>query len=230
MEALMANLILPNGQTIQTDNPADIAEFMSRGAQTQESALASYAQTAQVGSAPTTIQQIASERGQEWNSQGGQGYLEAMRQGHNDPTSNPSNPQAFSQAAIQQYNGGAGNGLLTNPTGSGGGGLLGGGGGGGGNNAGGGFNSQMPSPTVPMFSNVGNIAGQQGQMPGQMPAPTIGAFNQPQGQQQSFEDILGKYNLYATPLQNGTGFNWMTPSVTPGAVNVMDANYSRRNL
>ena len=36
----MANLILPNGQTIQTDNPAEIAEFMARGAQDQSAAVA----------------------------------------------------------------------------------------------------------------------------------------------------------------------------------------------
>jgi hypothetical protein len=88
----MANLILPNGQTIQTDNPAEIAEFMARGAQDQSAAVAA--------SPGQTIQQIASERGQAWNSQGGQGYLEAMRQGHNDPTSNPSAPAAFSNAAL----------------------------------------------------------------------------------------------------------------------------------
>jgi hypothetical protein len=68
----MADLILPNGQTIQTDNPAEIAEFMARGAQDQSAAVAA--------SPGQTIQQIASERGQTWNSQGGQGYLEAMRQ------------------------------------------------------------------------------------------------------------------------------------------------------
>ena len=113
----MANLILPNGQTIQTDNPAEIAEFMARGAQDQSAAVA-----ARPGQ---TIQQIASERGQAWNSQGGQGYLDAMRGGHNDPTSDPNNPQPFSAAARQQYN----NGLLA-PTPSGGG-LLGGGGSGG---------------------------------------------------------------------------------------------------
>ena len=119
----MANLILPNGQTIQTDNPAEIAEFMARGAQDQSAAVAA--------SPGQTIQQIASERGQAWNSQGGQGYLDAMRGGHNDPTSDPNNPQPFSAAARQQYN----NGLLA-PTPSGGGGLLGGGGNGGGSNGG----------------------------------------------------------------------------------------------
>jgi hypothetical protein len=121
----MANLILPNGQTIQTDNPAEIAEFMARGAQDQSAAVAA--------SPGQTIQQIASERGQAWNSQGGQGYLDAMRGGFNDPTSDPRNPQAFSAAARQQYN----NGLLA-PTPPGGGGLLGGGGSGSGYGGGGG--------------------------------------------------------------------------------------------
>jgi hypothetical protein len=92
----MANLILPNGQTIQTDNPAEIAEFMARGAQDQSAAVAA--------SPGQTIQQIASERGQAWNRQGGQGYLDAMRGGFNDPTSDPRNPQAFSAAAIMNQN------------------------------------------------------------------------------------------------------------------------------
>ena len=134
----MANLILPNGQTIQTDNPAEIAEFMARGAQDQSAAVAA--------SPGQTIQQIASERGQAWNSQGGQGYLDAMRGGFNDPTSDPRNPQAFSAAARQQYN----NGLLA-PTPSGGGGLLSGGGNGGayGNGGAGGAAVAMPARKPP---------------------------------------------------------------------------------
>jgi hypothetical protein len=122
----MANLILPNGQTIQTDNPAEIAEFMARGAQDQSAAVAA--------SPGQTIQQIASERGQAWNSQGGQGYLDAMRGGFNDPTSDPRNPQAFSAAAIMNQNN---NGLLSQSP-PGGGGLLGGGGSGSGYGGGGG--------------------------------------------------------------------------------------------
>ena len=149
----MANLILPNGQTIQTDNPAEIAEFMARGAQDQSAAVAA--------SPGQTIQQIASERGQAWNSQGGQGYLDAMRGGFNDPTSDPRNPQAFSAAARQQYN----NGLLA-PTPSGGGGLLGGGGNGGGSNGG------FPASTIPIFSNVGGMS-QQPSMQPSMPMPSM---------------------------------------------------------
>ena len=147
----MANLILPNGQTIQTDNPAEIAEFMARGAQDQSAAVAA--------SPGQTIQQIASERGQAWNSQGGQGYLDAMRGGFNDPTSDPRNPQALSAAARQQYN----KGLLA-PTPSGGGGLLGGGGNGGGSNGG------FPASTIPIFSNVGGMS-QQPSMQPSMPMP-----------------------------------------------------------
>lgn len=213
----MANLILPNGQTIQTDNPAEIAEFMARGAQDQSAAVAA--------SPGQTIQQIASERGQAWNSQGGQGYLDAMRGGHNDPTSDPSNPQPFSAAARQQYN----NGLLA-PTPSGGG-LLGGGGSGGGGNNGG-----FPASTIPIFSNVGGMSQQPSMQPSMpmpsMAAPTIGNFEAPQvtPAPQTFDDILAKYSLHSTPLQNGTGFNWITPQTTPGSVNVMDANLSRRYL
>jgi hypothetical protein len=293
----MANLILPNGQTIQTDNPAEIAEFMARGAQDQSAAVAA--------SPGQTIQQIASERGQAWNSQGGQGYLEAMRQGHNDPTSNPSAPAAFSNAALtaaginpetyqqqrlQQNAGvgafedfgfrpefnrnlvayargrgynvdfnnigegqvqawlnrlpaaeaddmrswiaandpGSGGGLLTPPTITGGG-LLGGGGGGGNN---GGF----PASTIPIFSNVGGMSQQPSMQPSMpmpsMAAPTIGNFEAQQvtPAPQTFDDILAKYSLHSTPLQNGTGFNWITPQTTPGSVNVMDANLSRRYL
>ena len=209
----MANLILPNGQTIQTDNPAEIAEFMARGAQDQSAAVAA--------SPGQTIQQIASERGQAWNSQGGQGYLDAMRGGHNDPTSDPNNPQPFSAAARQQYN----NGLLA-PTPSGGGGLLGGGGNGGGSNGG------FPASTIPTYSNVGGMSQQPSMPMPSMAAPTIGKFEAPQvtPAPQTFDDILKKYSLYSTPLQNGAGFNWLTPQTTPGSVNIMDANLSRRYL
>jgi hypothetical protein len=206
----MANLILPNGQTIQTDNPAEIAEFMARGAQDQSAAVAA--------SPGQTIQQIASERGQAWNSQGGQGYLDAMRGGHNDPTSDPSNPQPFSAAAIMNQNN---NGLLSQPLPAGGG-LLGGGGSGsgygGGYGGGGGGGS---------YGSGGWTYG------GFTPAnPTIGKFDAPRvaPASQTFDDILKKYSLYSTPLQNGTGFNWMTPQTTPGSVNIMDANLSRRYL
>ena len=207
----MANLILPNGQTIQTDNPAEIAEFMARGAQDQSAAVAA--------SPGQTIQQIASERGQAWNSQGGQGYLDAMRGGFNDPTSDPRNPQAFSAAAIMNQNN---NGLLSqSPTG--GGGLLGGGGSGSGYGGGGGGGGGS-------YGSGGWTYG------GFTPAnPTIGglASSPSTTAPKSFEDILNRYsqfNIYSAPLQNGTGFNWMTPQTTPGSVNIMDANLSRRYL
>jgi hypothetical protein len=212
----MANLILPNGQTIQTDNPAEIAEFMARGAQDQSAAVAA--------SPGQTIQQIASERGQAWNSQGGQGYLDAMRGGHNDPTSDPSNPQPFSAAAIMNQNN---NGLLTQPR-PGGGGLLGGGG------SGSGYGGGSPVGRAP---GAGGIYGSGGWTYGGFtPAnPTIGglASSPSTTAPQSFEDILNRYsqfNIYSAPLQNGTGFNWMMPQTTPGSVNIMDANLSRRYL
>jgi hypothetical protein len=207
----MANLILPNGQTIQTDNPAEIAEFMARGAQDQSAAVAA--------SPGQTIQQIASERGQAWNRQGGQGYLDAMRGGFNDPTSDPRNPQAFSAAAIMNQNN---NGLLSqSPTG--GGGLLGGGGSGSGYGGGGGGGGGS-------YGSGGWTYG------GFTPAnPTIGglASSPSTTAPKSFEDILNRYsqfNIYSAPLQNGTGFNWMMPQTTPGSVNIMDANLSRRYL
>ena len=107
------------------------------------------------------------------------------------------------------------------------GGLLGGGGFGNNGGAAGGF----PASTLPTFSNVGNIAGAGQQSPAM---PTIGSFANGMPQQnaapQTFEDILAKYSLYSAPLQNGTGFNWMTPQTTPGQVNIMDGNLSRRYL
>jgi hypothetical protein len=202
------NLTMPNGSTIQIreDDP-DFARIMSQGAADQGSTQASGYSAAS------------------WYAPGGQGYLDAMRGGHNDPTSDPSNPQPFSAAARQQYN----NGLLA-PTPSGGGGLLSGGGNGGGSNGG------FPASTIPIFSNVGGMSQQPSMQPSMpmpsMAAPTIGNFEAQQvtPAPQTFDDILAKYSLYSTPLQNGTGFNWITPQTTPGSVNIMDANLSRRYL
>lgn len=210
--------ILPNGVRIQFANEAEAQQYLGsgagQGAQTQESAVAQ--------NPGQTIQQIANDRGMAWNSAGGQGYLDAMAAGRNDPTSDPRNPQPFSQQAIQQYNNGAGLGGGLLGSGSGSGGLLGGGGG---------FSS-LPSPnvsttmgnpsTTPLASNVGNVAGQN-PMGVQ---PTIPQFQQ---QPQTFDDILSKYSNYRVPMPTG-GINWMNPSVTPGAVNIMDANLSRRYL
>ena len=88
----MANLILPNGVTIQTDDPSIIAAYQSQGAENQSDVLAQ--------NPGQDIRQIADTRGMAWNSPGGQGYSDAMAQGHNDPTSNPSNPLPFSTAAL----------------------------------------------------------------------------------------------------------------------------------
>jgi hypothetical protein len=101
------NLTMPNGSTIQIreDDP-DFARIMSEGAADQGSTQASGYSAAS------------------WYAPGGQGYLDAMRGGHNDPTSDPSNPQPFSAAAIMNQNN---NGLLSQPLPAGGG-LLGGGG------------------------------------------------------------------------------------------------------
>jgi hypothetical protein len=195
------NLTMPNGSTIQIrEDDEDFARIMSQGAADQGSTQASGYSAAS------------------WYAPGGQGYLDAMRGGHNDPTSDPSNPQPFSAAARQQYN----NGLLA-PTPSGGGGLLGGGGNGGGSNGG------FPASTIPTYSNVGGGWTYGGFTPAN---PTIGKFDAPQvpPASQTFDDILKKYSLYSTPLQNGTGFNWITPQTTPGSVNIMDANLSRRYL
>lgn len=88
----MANLILPNGVTIQTDDPSIIAAYQSQGAENQSDVLAQ--------NPGQDIRQIADSRGMAWNSPGGQGYSDAMAQGHNDPTSDPSNPLPFSTAAL----------------------------------------------------------------------------------------------------------------------------------
>lgn len=88
----MADLKLPNGQTIQTNDPAEIAEFIARGAETQDSALAA--------NPGMTIQDIASRDAAAWNGPGGQGYREAMSGGSNDPTSDPSAPQKFTPGQL----------------------------------------------------------------------------------------------------------------------------------
>lgn len=82
----MAQLILPNGQTISTDDPNEIAEFQARGAIDQGQVLNN--------NPGRSLEEIRSTAGQLWNSPGGQGYLDSFLQGHNDPTS-PSNPQPF---------------------------------------------------------------------------------------------------------------------------------------
>ena len=108
---------MPNGSTIQIrEDDEDFARIMSQGAADQGSTQASGYSAAS------------------WYAPGGQGYLDAMRGGFNDPTSDPSNPQPFSAAAIMNQNN---NGLLTQPR-PGGGGLLGGGGSGSGYGGGGG--------------------------------------------------------------------------------------------
>lgn len=215
----MAELKLPNGQTISTNNPGEIAEFMARGAVSQGDALAA--------NPGMTIQEIASRDAQSWNAPGGQGYLDAMAQGHNDPTSDPRNPQAFNQQAIDRYRGGAGmnnasptiGGLLGGGSGSGGGGLLGGG-------------SPAPQqpmakiqPTYPPSGQFGGASPPTTLAP-QMGDPTLPAFQQPQ---QSFSDIMSKYDVFRAPLQNG-GVDWMSPAVNPGQISVYDANISRRYL
>jgi hypothetical protein len=109
-----------------------------------------------------------------------------------------------------------------------GGGLLGGGGFGGG-----GYGGGSPVGRAP---GAGGIYGSgDWTYGGFTPAnPTIVSFANDMPQQgaapQTFEDILAKYSLYSAPLQNGTGFNWMTPQTTPGQVNIMDGNLSRRYL
>ena len=83
----MADLILPNGQTVSVSSQADIDEFMSRGAVHQSDAIAA--------NPGQSIQDVASRASQQWNSYGGQGYLDAYLGGHNNPESDPRNPQPF---------------------------------------------------------------------------------------------------------------------------------------
>jgi hypothetical protein len=116
------------------------------------------------------------------------------------------------------------------------GGLLGGGGFGGGNSGGAGGGGYGGGSPVGRAPGAGGIYGSgDWTYGGFTPAnPTIGSFANDMPQQnaapQTFEDILAKYSLYSAPLQNGTGFNWMTPQTTPGQVNIMDGNLSRRYL
>src|SRR5690606_14494622 len=44
--------------------------------------------------------EAANYSSESWYAPGGQGYLDAMRAGHNDPNSDPNNPQPFSDAAL----------------------------------------------------------------------------------------------------------------------------------
>lgn len=215
------NYMLPNGVTIGFNSAAERDAYLGSaagsGAQTQESVAAA--------NPGQDIRQIADDRGMAWNAPGGQGYLDAMAQGHNDPSSDPRNPQPFTQQAMQQYSNGAGvgGGLLG---GGGSGGLLGGGGMGGGTPGGGqapgigqfgGNTMGQPASTTPLHSAAWNPTNVQ---------PTIPTFQQ---QPQTFDDILSKYSNFRVPMPSG-GINWMSPSVSPGAVNVMDANLSRRYL
>jgi len=230
------DLKLPNGSTIQIreDDP-DFARVMSQGAVDQSSP------------------EAANYSWDKWYAPGAQGYLDAIKSGHNDPHSNPSAPQPFtptqvSQAGVEpqryadlwsQQHGreapqGFGGGLLG---GGGTGGLLGGGfarepggllGGGFGGGTGGATipgigqfpgttTMGQPASTTPLHSATWNPTGVQ---------PTIPTFQQ---QPQTFDDILSKYGNYRVPMPTG-GINWMSPSVSPGGINVMDANLSRRYL
>lgn len=210
------NYMLPNGVTIGFNSAAERDAYLGSaagvGAQTQENVAAA--------NPGQTIRQVADDRGMAWNAPGGQGFLDAMAAGRNDPSSDPRNPQPFTQPAIQQYNGGAGlgGGLLG---GGGSGGLLGGGGTGGGQTPGigqfAGSTMGQPASTAPLHSATWNPTNVQ---------PTIPTFQQ---QPQTFDDILSKYSNFRVPMPTG-GINWMSPSVSPGAVNVMDANLSRRYL
>lgn len=80
----MVELIHPNGQRANVTDPAQIAELRARGFGGFGEALAQ--------NPGQTIDEIASQRGQTWNSPGGQGYQEAQLQGLNNPMSNPDNP------------------------------------------------------------------------------------------------------------------------------------------
>ncbi|MCA1971908.1 MAG: hypothetical protein LDL44_03650 [Caenispirillum sp.] len=78
------NLKLPNGATIQMreDDP-DFAATIAAGAVDQSSP------------------EAAKYTWESWYRPGGQGYLDAMKAGHNDPNSDPTNPQPFSASALQ---------------------------------------------------------------------------------------------------------------------------------
>jgi hypothetical protein len=104
LEFAPRNIILPSGVTMgfNTQEEADqwAADNQGSGAQDQTEAVSAAASTAQVGQPAPTIDTIKGERGEAWNSPGGKGYQAAIAGGHNDPTSNPSNPTPFSNAAL----------------------------------------------------------------------------------------------------------------------------------
>jgi hypothetical protein len=170
-----------------------------------------------------------------------EGMISGFTQNFDPRTGSAIRPEAsgfYNGSALQPHSTYDASGAATGTYGSTGG-LLGGGGfGNSGGLLGGGSNGGFPASTIPIFSNVGGMSQQpsmQPSMPTPMPsmaAPTIGNFEAPQvtPAPKTFDDILAKYSLHSTPLQNGTGFNWMTPQTTPGSVNVMDANLSRRYL
>lgn len=97
------NQITRGGVTIGFDNQAEADAWAAANpldSQDQAEAVAQTATATQVGQPAATIEDVKSERGAVWNAPGGGGYQDAMKQGHNDPTSDPANPQPFSTATL----------------------------------------------------------------------------------------------------------------------------------
>ncbi|MEQ8394979.1 hypothetical protein [Thalassobaculum sp.] len=104
LEFASLNQVTRGGVTMGFDNQAEADAWAAanpQDSQDQAEAVAALPTLAQVGQPAPTIDDVKSQRGAEWNAPGGGGYAAAMAGGTNDPTSDPANPQAFTNDALR---------------------------------------------------------------------------------------------------------------------------------